>query len=34
MNDPEEYERQTFVDRINEIQVLIKENVKVYEVSN
>ena len=33
MNDPEEYEKETFIDRINEINFIIKEFQKLYEKS-
>jgi hypothetical protein len=31
MNDPEQYEKETFVDRINELNFIIKEFQKLYE---
>ena len=31
MNDPEAYEKETFIDRINEINFIIKEFQKLYD---
>jgi predicted DNA-binding protein YlxM (UPF0122 family) len=31
MNDPEEYEKQRFVDRIKEIHVIIQKSLELYE---
>jgi hypothetical protein len=33
MNDPEQYEKETFLDHINEINFIIKEFQKLYERS-
>ena len=33
INDPEEYEKEEFVDRINEIRFIVKEFQKLYERS-